>query len=195
MYSTWKNLGVPWCKTASTCLFLGAPQSWPACAIFVFQLLSRWGGGYFFLLCVWGDSLLELVESTALVSDDCINTVNKHYLMSRHTSQEALNSAGIKGEATRSFCSIERSSESSCRVSVLDKLEASSHGCTNRIVWLWLFCLRDHFDLPARPPIWSQHRVHLFLPAAFGYQGNRPTWLQMSCVSRAGLSVSHCRCP
>lgn len=77
---------------------------------------------------------------------------------------------------------------------MLDKREASSCGCSNHIVPLWLFYFRDHFDLPARPPVRSQHRVHLFLPAAFGYQGNE---LRDSrcCVSIAGWTVSHCRCP
>lgn len=60
-----------------------------------------------------------------------------------------------------------------------------------------LFNRRDHFNLPARPSVWSEHRVHLFLPAAFGHQGNRPTWIKTSTVeliSRAGLqhhSESH----
>ena len=35
------------------------------------------------------------------------------------------------------------------------------------------FSYRDHCNVPARPPVRSQHRVHLFLPAALGHQGKR----------------------
>lgn len=44
--------------------------------------------------------------------------------------------------------------------------------CVNIFAWLVFFYHRDHFNLPARPSFRSQHRVHLFLPAAFGRQGN-----------------------
>lgn len=61
------------------------------CFICFFQFFSKWGGACSSLLCeVIADGLLELVESTASMSNDCIEAVIKHsYLMSRHTLQEA----------------------------------------------------------------------------------------------------------
>lgn len=46
-------------------------------------------------------------------------------------------------------------------------LQPHVHNLTPRIL-----SRRDHLHLSARAPVWSQHRVHLLLPAAPGHQGS-----------------------
>lgn len=81
-----------WCKAARSCLFRCVSQSWFVCALFVVQFFSRWGG--LISLCsvceVIADGLLELAESTALMSDDCIKAVIKHSILCLATPYKRL---------------------------------------------------------------------------------------------------------